>query len=298
LIAAFPSGWGAAVAVASAIGFWLIWEFTVRKRRTARTWLVDGAVWAVIFVAIALLPVRVHARFAWLSLGFITFSLVLLVALFVCSAIALKLYRRRQRAGDNAKHAKRIDVPPLLHPGRDGFMDLGFDEVASVELRDKSRFVFLIHPEGHVGEVVSYPPPYDETPVLEITTTLGRRTGSFATSTFGLNHRLWPGELRQVFPGASVDHLLENHRRGLDFLRERGIEADPIRAEELFDVREQMLAKGRRAAARAPSRVLRSEILRARHGRHASVGLLALQDDVDLQIDAFYELMTNTRPVV
>jgi hypothetical protein len=297
VIALIPPGAGGILALAIGFAMWMFFEFAVRKRRSLRTWIVDGIVATLVVVGTALLPLRAHARIASLALGFIVFVPVLLAAGFLWSMWLIRKYRKGLIRGEDTRQAEQVPIPPLLEPGRDAFAGLGFEDVATVRLGNGSLFVHLIRPEdGIVAEVVSHPPPSDPTPILEISSILAGRSGVLATSTSGLGARLWAGELRQVFPGAPVAHLLESHLAGLEFLRSRGIEPDLLRAHEVLEAKEEMLARGRSAAANAPSKLLRSELVRGSRGRHTAVGLLAAQEDVGARIDAIYELRALSVP--
>ena len=298
MIAAFPPGTAGLLMVVLAVALWLLWEFIVRKRRSLRTWIVDGVVAALLVVGIALLPLRTHARIASLGLGFIVFVPLILVSLLICSWWVIRTYRRGLTRGTGTTgEPEEVPLPPVLESGRDAFVELGFEEVTTTRSQDGSTFVHLLRAsDGIVAEVVSFPPPHDQTPILEITSTLSDRTGVLATASYGLGPRLWSGELRQVFPGATAAHLLESHLSGLEFLRGRGIEPDLLRADEVLEVREEMLARARSAAARATSKQLKAELVRGAQGRHAAVGLLATHADADERIDAFYELRAARSP--
>ena len=297
MVAVFPPGVAGLFMVALAIAFWLFWEFLVRKRRSMRTWIVDGIVAGSLVLFVALLPLRTHARVASLGLGFIVFVPAIFAGLLICSWWVIRKYRRGLMTTRGAQDAEEVLLPPALEPGRDAFVELGFEEVTTSRLQDGSVYAYLIRAEdGIVAEVVSYPPPLDQTPIFEISSILAGRTGVLATSTYGLGARLWPGELRQVFPGATAQHLLESHISGLDFLRERGIDPDPLRADEILEVKEDMLGRSRAAAAGVSSKVLKAELVRGAHGRHAAVGPLATQGDIAARIDAFYELRARSQP--
>jgi hypothetical protein len=297
MIAVFPPGAGGVLVLAFGLVLWMFFEFVVRRRRSLRTWIVDAIVATLVVVGVALLPLRAHARIASLGLGFLVFVPVLIAAGLIWSVSVIRKYRRGLTRGNDTREGEPVPIPPLLEPSRNGFAGLGFEDVETVRLGNGSIIVHLIRPEdGIVAEVVSHPPPSDPTPILEISSSLAGRSGVLATSTSGLGPRLWAGELRQVFPGATVAHLLESHLAGLEFLRGRGIEPDLLRAEDVLKAKEEMLAHGRSAAANAPSKLLRSELVRGSQGRHAAVGPLATQEDVGARIDAIYEQRARTAP--
>ena len=98
----------------------------------------------------------------------------------------------------------------------------------------------------------------------------------------------WPGELRQVFPGARAEHLLEYHEEALASLAERGILPDHLTAEELLPLRADLLNRALAAIAGAPVKAVRAATLRATRGLHAHVGKPMDQEDIHARLDAFW----------
>ena len=61
-----------------------------------------------------------------------------------------------------------------------------------------------------------------------------------------------PGSLRQVFPSAKPAQLLDHHRRGLAYLRTRGIEPRPVSSGTFDNDFRQAMSRGRRAFLQRP----------------------------------------------
>jgi hypothetical protein len=183
LVAILPSARGGVVlVVAIGIALWLLFEFTARKRRSLRTWVVDGIVAGIVFAIVAVLPLEAHARIASLGLGFIVFAPVFVLAIYVCSWWTIRRYRQTLMRREDAREAEDVELPPTLEPGRSEFLDRGFRDVACVRLSGGSVFLFLHRPEdGAIAEIVSYGPPADPSPVYEVTSVLADRTGALAT---------------------------------------------------------------------------------------------------------------------
>jgi hypothetical protein len=123
---------------------------------------------------------------------------------------------------------------------------------------------------------------------LELTSSLAGRRGLLTTSNLGLGLNLWPAELRQVFPGATVADLLRYHRDALDWLDRQGVTADTMTADEVVELRADFLRRSHEATARFPSKLLRAESIRAAQGRHAFVGSLADDVDIAARLDRFW----------
>ena len=162
MIAVLPPGAGAVLVIGIGVALWMLFEFTVRKQRSLRTWIVDGIVATLVVVGTALLPLRVHARVASLGLGFVVFVPVLFAIGLVCSMWVIRKYRRGLTRGEDTRESEQVPIPPVLEPGRDAFAEMGFEEVETVRLGNGSVFVHLIRPgDGIVAEVVFHPPPSD-----------------------------------------------------------------------------------------------------------------------------------------
>jgi hypothetical protein len=198
--------------------------------------------------------------------------------------------RRLRRRGMDAYHATHVPLPPELEPGDASFEALGFEQLATIRNADNSTFAIRLRPrDGVVAETVLYVyPKLKDTIVLELTSSLAGRQGTLATSTSGLGSFFWPGELRQVFPGASAEHLLEYHEEALVSLAEGGILPDHLTADEILPLRADMLNRSLTAVARAPVGAVRAATFRALRGQHAHVGKLMDQEEVGARLDAFW----------
>ena len=281
------------IVVGAAIACLLFLEIKVRNGPPARIWVRDGAYAVAVLVGIAILPVRLHALFALLSVGFLGGLLILAGSLRFTSDLAL----RRFRANLRTPMASLRDAPSVLlateaRPARDAFVALGFTEVKVTERGGDVAAMLLDERNGIVAEVVSSPQPqFGPGPVTELSSTLAGRRGVLATSTSGLYLQLWSGELRQVFPGATPQHLLENHLSALTYLAEHGIAPDPMSRDEVIDVRDEIMQRHRTHLASVPSRTLKAELGRLHQRQQSPIGPLAAQPDIEAKIEALYGLM-------
>lgn len=201
--------------------------------------------------------------------------------------------RRLRRLRMDAYSETQVPLPPELEPGDASFQALGFEPIAIThDQTNKTNTTYAIRlrpTDGVVAETVLYEHrKRTNSIVLELTSSLAGRQGTLATSTSGLGLYFWPGELRQVFPGASAEHLLEYHEEALASLAERGILPDHLTAEELLPLRADMLNRDLAATARAPVKAVRAATLRAARGLHAHVGKLMDQEDIHGRLDAFW----------
>lgn len=201
--------------------------------------------------------------------------------------------RRLRRRGMDAYSETQVPLPPELEPGDASFQALGFEPIAITHNqtnKTNTTFAIRLRPrDGLVAEAVLYVhPKRTDSIVLELTSSLAGRQGTLATSTSGLDLYFWPGELRQVFPGARAEHLLEYHQETLASLAEHGILPDHLTADELLPLRADLLNRALAAIAGAPVKAVRAATLRATRGLHAHVGKLMDQEDIHARLDAFW----------
>jgi hypothetical protein len=232
-------------------------------------------------------------RAGLMLLGVFLLVVLLIVANYVSKPFEKIVNRRRlRRRGIDAYRETRVPTPPELVPGDASFEALGFEKIATIRNTDGSTYAIRLRPrDGVTAETVLFGnPKRKDRIVLELTSSLAGRQGNLATSTSGLGVFFWPGELRQVFPGATAEHLLEYHEEALASLAERGIRPDPLTAEEILPLRADMLNRAITAVARAPVGEVRAASVRAIRGQHAHVGKLMHQDDIRSRLDAFWRL--------
>lgn len=201
--------------------------------------------------------------------------------------------RRLRQLRMDAYSATQVPLPPELEPGDASFEALGFEPIAIThDQTNKTNTTYAIRlrpTDGVVAETVLYEHPKRKNSiVLELSSSLAGRQGTLATSTSGLGLYFWRGELRQVFPGARAEHLLEYHEEALASLAERGILPDHLTAEELLPLRADLVDRALAAIEGAPVTAVRSATLRATRGLHAYVGKLMNQEDIRGRLDAFW----------
>jgi hypothetical protein len=190
------------------------------------------------------------------------------------------------------RDAPSVALPTEARPARDAFVALGFTEVTVAERGGDVWSILLDEENGIVAEVLSSPQPqFGPGPVTELSSTLAGRTWVLATSTSGLYVQLWSGELRQVFPGATPQHLLENHLSALSYLAEHGVAADPMSRDEVMDVRDELMQRHRTHLASVPLRTLRTELERLQRREQSPIGPLAAQPDIESRIEGLYGLI-------
>ena len=230
-------------------------------------------------------------RLGLMLTGVFALIVLLIVANYVSKPFEKVVNRRRlRRHGIDAYRATEVPTPPELVLGDASFEALGFEKVATIRDTDGSIYAIRHRPrDGVTAETVLYGnPKLKDRIVLELTSSLAGRQGTLATSTSGLSVYFWPGELRQVFPGATAGHLLEYHEEALASLAERGIKPDPLTSEEILPLRADMLNRALTAVASAPVGEVRAATIRARRGQHAYVGKLMDQEDIRARLDAFW----------
>jgi hypothetical protein len=248
--------------------------------------------------------------------GLMLFGVIVLVVLVVVSwYVSLPLDRwwvgrRLAKQTSSAFKAHQVDVPPELTVGHRSFRDVGFEDATTIQDPDGSVHAFLLGDGGRaLGEVAMFKrkPPRASTigldksarrafPIaLELTSSLAGRRGLLTTSNLGLGLNLWHAELRQVFPGATVADLVRYHRDALEWLGRQGVAADTMTAGEVVELRADFLKRSHEATARLPSKVLRAESTRAAQGRHAFVGALSDDVDIDARLDRFWTAIGERR---
>ena len=235
--------------------------------------------------------------------GLMLFGVIVLAVLVIISwYISLPVDRwwtgrRLAKQTSGAYQARQVDVPPELAAGVSAFKDVGFEEATTIQDPGGSIHAFLLGDEGRaLGEVAMFKGRRRASPIgLELTSSLAGRRGLLTTSNLGLGLSLWEAELRQVFPGTPVADLVRYHRDALDWLSRQGIHADPVEAGEILELRADFLRRSHEATARMPSKVIRSESMRAGQGRHAFVG--SLSDDVNIaaRLDRFWNAIGQRR---
>jgi len=230
-------------------------------------------------------------RFGLMLMGVFGLVVLLFVANYVSKPFEKVVNgRRMRRRGKEAYRAAHVPLPPELEPGDASFEALGFEQIATIRDTDDSTFAIRLRPrDGVIAETVLHVHKRlkDKT-VLELTSSLAGRQGTLATSTSGLFLLFWPGELRQVFPGARAEHLLEYHEEALASLAERGIVPDHLTADEILTFRADMMNRALTAVARAPVGAVRTESYRVARGIQARVGKLMDQEDIRARLDAFW----------
>lgn len=233
-------------------------------------------------------------RLALLLAGAFGLIVLLIVANYVSRPFEKIVNGRRlRRRGLDAYSATQVPLPPELEPGDASFEALGFEPIAITHdqtNKTNTTYAVRLRPrDGVVAETVLYVhPKRRDSIVLELSSSLAGRQGTLATSTSGLGLYFWPGELRQVFPGARAEHLLEYHEEALASLAERGILPDHLTAEELLPLRADLLNRALATIAGAPVKAVRAATLRATRGLHAHVGKLMDQEDIHARLDAFW----------
>jgi hypothetical protein len=87
-----------------------------------------------------------------------------------------------------------------------------------------------------------------------------------------------PGQLRQVFPGATPTEMVHHHERALGGLVERGAHALSVSVDELRDRAEERAGATRTVLAVGPARVAATAMWRELTGRQPDRGALAERD--------------------
>jgi hypothetical protein len=100
------------------------------------------------------------------------------------------------------------------------------------------------------------------------------------------------GSLRQVFPKASVEKVLERHREGLHYLRSRGLQARPVSASTFHADFAMSFRRQRAAFLASPLRGTLVTLWRAATGRTPHLGPVATQPAAQA---AIHELLTGRR---
>jgi hypothetical protein len=100
------------------------------------------------------------------------------------------------------------------------------------------------------------------------------------------------GSLRQVFPGASAEQVLERHREGLQYLRGRGLSARSVSASTFPRDFATSFRRQREAFLASPLRATVVTLWRAATGRTPHLGPIATQAVAQQTI---HELLTGTR---
>lgn len=241
------------------------------------------------------------------------FGVIVLVILVIVSWFLSQpfdrwwLGRRLAKHTSGLSHPRQVSVPLELAAGQNAFKAVGFEEATTIQEPDGSVHAFLLGDGGRViGEVAMVKSRHRASTIdldrntkrastidLDLTSSLAGHRGLLATSNSGLGLHLWPAELRQVFPGATVANLLQHHRDALEWLERQGITADPVTTDDLIELRTEFLKRSNEALARSSSKSIRQESMRAAQGRHAYVGPLTADADLTSRLKRFWDAIAE-----
>jgi hypothetical protein len=276
------------MSIAGVVVVWFILELIIRRGRSKRAMVFDGLIVAIFLGGATLfagdIPLRVMAVIA----GTLLMTLLLMAAIFLIRSMGSPFGFRRKWLAEMGK--PRIEAPDALLPDPvkkavERFEAIGFRRVTSTIDEDGSVIAHLLRADGVLAEAVV--DPMGNGAAFDCTSILDGGRGELVTSNTGLGVQLWDGELVQAFPGATAEHLLECHEDGLVFLRERGIDPDPVTPDRLLALRTDLIRRAVEAAHAADPNQLRLEGVRILQRQHGSVGLLRDRPSIEQQIERF-----------
>ncbi len=290
---------GALVAIGFVVGAVALSRWA--RSRAHRPWtstdaLRSAAVAAAFMLFVALLPVRAHAIGALLAIAMLLGWMALLTIYAGSRALILHRYRRGQHSLARGERTERYGGPVSedVRSRAEALRAFGFEAVTTIT-DDGSEIALWFRPADSVAaEVGRFTRLPDQPRFVELTSSLASQNAALCTSTWSGSTGLWAGEFRQAFPGAPLEHLLDNHERGLAFLAGRGLTRDPVRPDEIVSVRGAMLRLMAAAAAMAP-RKSTAPAVRSSLGSSRFVGRLEDQPDIASRLDAFWNLAAGAR---
>jgi hypothetical protein len=174
------------------------------------------------------------------------------------------------------------DVPPELRALADQFQRLGFRPAGPahrVHIAPAATLVTLVHASepiyGNVFRTGTIPPKVER----DFVSVLEGDAGALTTNAEPAGAALPAGDggLRQVFPGESLEGLLEQHREGVRYLRERGIECRAVSADTLPQDLRSSMARQRERVMSSPIRSTVVTLWRAATRRIPFTGALREQ---------------------